>query len=229
MRLVWLFILVLFATFRSLSVEPVQKISQDSIQTELREMLREYGLLKEVPEELQATFYTALKYYPELKDVRIVVKYKNIKTTMQCAPRWDFFLHKIENRTYVISVDEEVKNDYGVLFSQLPLNAQIGVFGHELAHVIDYQTRNTFEIALFGIHYLQVDKKKKIENSIDLIAIQKGLGYQINDFSKYVFEDSDASFDYLKYKRKFYFRPSQIRKLIAENPIYYSPNEVLIE
>lgn len=63
-------------------------------------------------------------------------------------------------------------------------------------------------------------KKREIENRTDLIAIHRGLGYQIKDFSKYVFEESGASFNYLKYKMKFYFKPNQIKEILAMTPIY---------
>lgn len=139
---------------------------------------------------------------------------------MQCRPRWDYFLHRKENRSYVIYIGKKIKNDYGILYENLPLNAQIGVMGHELAHIIDYQTMNNFQMSRFGIDYLLTKKKKEIENRTDLIAIHRGLGYQIKDFSKYVFEESGASFNYLKYKMKFYFKPNQIKEILATTPIY---------
>ncbi|MDA3929369.1 MAG: hypothetical protein PF541_10455 [Prolixibacteraceae bacterium] len=229
MRLVWGVLLVLLFTLHASGVEPVQHINKDSIQLKLEQLKSEFGFCKQVPQEIQSVFYTAIGYYPELKDVNIKVRYGNIKTTMQCRPRWDFIFHKKQNRSYVIYIDKKIKDDYGILFKQLPLNAQIGVMGHELAHIIDYSSLNNFQIASFGLDYLKDDKKKHIENRVDLIAIERGLGYQINDFSKYVFEDSGASFEYIKYKMKFYFRPSQIREFIAETPMYYTDNELLID
>jgi len=206
--------------FQDLSVKPVQKINKDSIQSNLEKLKQKFGFNKKVPNEILSNFYMAIGYYPELKDARIKVRYGNIKTTMQCRPRWDFIFHKKENRSHVIYIGNKIKKENGILYKNLPLNAQIGVIGHELAHIIDYQSMNNLQMIQFGIDYLTSKKKKEIENRVDLIAIHRGLGYQIRDFSKYVFEESSASFEYLKYKMKFYFRPHQIKEIIATNPIY---------
>lgn len=206
--------------FQDLGVKPVQKIDKDSIQSNLDKLKRKFGFNKKIPVEVLSNFYTSIGYYPELKDVCIKVRYGNIKTTMQCRPRWDFIFRKKENRSYVIYIGNKIKAGNGILYKNLPLNAQIGVIGHELAHIIDYQSMNNFQISQFGIDYLKSKKKKEIENRVDLIAIHRGLGYQIKDFSKFVFEDSGASFKYIKYKMKFYFRPNQINEILETNPIY---------
>lgn len=203
-------------------VKPVQKINCDSIQSNLEKLIRKFGFNKKVPKEALSNFYTAIGYYPELKDVNIKVRYGSIKTTMQCRPRWDFIFHRKVNRSYVIYIGNKIKNCNGILYRDLPLNAQIGVMGHELAHIIDYQSMNNLRLVQFGIDYLNSKKKRKIENRVDLIAIHRGLGHQINDFSKYVFEESGASFNYIKYKTKFYFRPSQIKEFLVTIPIYSS-------
>ncbi len=203
-----------------LNVKPVQKINLDFIQSNLEKLISRFGFNKKVPKEVLSNFYTAIGYYPELKDVNIKVRYGNIKTTMQCRPRWDYFFHKKEKRSYVIYIGNKIKKQNGILYRDLPLNAQIGVMGHELAHIIDYQSMNNFQLSRFGINYLTSKKKREIENNIDLIAIQRGLGYQISDFSKYVFEELGASFNYLKFKMKFYFRPHQIKEILVSIPIY---------
>ncbi len=203
-----------------LNVTPVQKINKDSIHASLEKLKQLFGLNKKVPKELLSDFYVAIGYYPELKDVNIKVRYGNIKTTMQCRPRWDFIFRKKEKRSYVIYIGNKRKKANGVLYTDLPLNAQIGVMGHELAHIIDYQSMNNMQLSRFGIDYLISKKKKEIENRIDLIAIHRGLGHQIRDFSKYVFEESGASLKYLRYKMKFYFKPHQINEILATTPIY---------
>lgn len=222
MRNVWVIVILIFTTFQLDGVEPVREIDRDNQISKLNELFIKFGQNKSVPEELETEFYTALKYYPEFRNVKIKVKRKNIKTTMQCRPRFDYFLHKKENRTYLIFVDNKKENNNGVLFEELPFNAKVGVFGHELAHVSDYNTKNSLSIIAMGIKYLNSDHREVIEHHVDNIAITKGLGYQINDFSKYIFEESDASKDYLNYKKRFYFQPRQIKKIIAQTPLYLS-------
>lgn len=206
--------------FQTLGAQPMQVINTDYIQTNLEKLKLKYSFNKKVPREIQSNFYTAIGFYPELKDVNIKVRYGKIKTTMQCRPRWDFLFHKKGKRSYVIYIDSRIQKDNGVLYDKLPLNAQIGVIGHELGHIIDYHLMSNFRMMKFALDYLNSEKKKKIENRIDLIAIHRGLGHQIKDFSKYVFEDSGASLEYLKYKMKFYFQPNQINEILEMNPIY---------
>ncbi len=206
--------------FQESGVQPVKKITKEFIQSNIEKLTRIFGFNKKVPKEVLSNFYTAIGYYPELRHVNIKVRYGNIKTTMQCRPRWDFLFHKKINRSYVMYIGNKIKNGNGILYSNLPLNAQIGVIGHELAHIIDYQRMNNVQLCGFGFDYLTEKKKREIENRIDLIAIHRGLGYQIKDFSKYVFEESGASFEYLRYKMKFYFEPNQIREILKTSPVY---------
>jgi len=206
--------------FQESGVQPVKNITKEFIQPNIEKLTRIFGFNKKVPKEVLSNFYTAIGYYPELQHVNIKVRYGNIKTTMQCRPRWDFLFHKKTNRSYVMYIGNKIKNGNGILYRDLPLNAQIGVIGHELAHIIDYQRMNNLQLCGFGFDYLTEKKKREIENRIDLIAIHRGLGYQIKDFSKYVFEESGASFEYLRYKMKFYFRPNQIREILKTSPVY---------
>ncbi|MFA9389113.1 MAG: hypothetical protein ACERKD_04875 [Prolixibacteraceae bacterium] len=214
-------------SFKNVGIQPVEEISVDAIQSTWEKLKLKFGFNKNVPEEIQSNFYTAIGYYPELKKVNIKVRYGHIKTTMQCRPRWDFLFHSKENRSYVIYIDDKIENDNGILYHDMPLNAQIGVIGHELAHIIDYRTMSNAQMIRFGIDYLKSRKKKEIENRVDLIAIHSGLGHQIKDFSQYVFEDSGASLKYLSYKMKYYFKPSQINEFIALSPIYSYVQDVL--
>ncbi|MGF7139792.1 hypothetical protein [Roseimarinus sediminis] len=220
MRYVLVLLPMLIASFFVKGVEPVQNIHKDSIEVKLDRLWQELGSNKEVTEELMPQFLAALEYFPELKHLKIKVVRRDIKTTMQCRPRWDFFLHQRDQRTYLIVVDKEKEGFDGVLFEELPLNAQVGVFGHELAHVLDYSGRNTLEVIALGVRYLNKNQRRLIENRVDLLAINKGLGFQINDFSKYVFEDADVSHNYLNFKKRFYFQPGQIMQFIIKSPLY---------
>lgn len=223
MILIWIFYMPLRA------IEPVRTIDSDSVLQRMGELKMHFNAGKIIPEHMEAAFYAAIAYYPMLREVPIRVKQRNIKTTMQCRPRWDFVFRKKENRHYKILVNNRVENNEGVLYEHLPFNAQVGVFGHELAHVIDFANRTNMQIIRFGMDYLNDEKRKNIEQAIDQLAIEKGLGYQIKDFSTYVFEESDASDAYLMYKLKYYFRPLQIRKIMADIPEYFLPEEQILD
>lgn len=223
MILIWIMGMALHA------IEPVKNIDPDSVGQRIGDLKKQYGENKDIPDELQAAFYAAIAYYPMLSDVPVKVKQRDIKTTMQCRPRWDFLLRKKDKRHYKILVNNKVENNEGVLFEHLPFNARVGVFGHELAHILDYKNKTNLQMIRFGAEYLNDEKRRIIENGIDQLAIEHGLGYQIKDFSSYVFEESDASDAYLMYKLKYYFRPLQIRKIMAELPEYFLPEDVIVD
>jgi hypothetical protein len=202
------------------SIEPLKVIDADSILLKLDDLRVELALRKSYPSDLELPFLTALSYYPELSDKKITVRYRDIKTTMQCRPSLLSFFRRKEKRDYRIYVDNKKKNNEGVLYDELSFNAKVGIFGHELAHVVDFETKTNFDVIRFGVVYLNHDKRREIENDIDMIAIHRGLGYQLNDFATYVFEESEVSEKYLKFKRKYYFQPFQMRRIIAHIPLY---------
>ncbi|RKD92713.1 hypothetical protein [Mangrovibacterium diazotrophicum] len=169
----------------------------------------------EIPEDFHTQAYLAMTYYPELQGRKIKFKYKDQKTTMSCIPRWDFIFHKKANRTYVVRIDKALKGNEGVLLGDVPFDAQVGVIGHELGHIIDYESKGTFGVIGTGFRYLFSSYRRKLENHVDEITIDRGLGNQLADFADYVFHESQASPKYLKYKRKFYYQPEEIHSLMT--------------
>jgi hypothetical protein len=166
MILIWIMGMALHA------IEPVKNIDPDSVWQNIGELKQQFGTDKAIPEEMQVAFYAAIAYYPMLSDVPVKVKQRDIKTTMQCRPRWDFFLRKKDKRHYKILVNNKVENNEGVLFEHLPFNARVGVFGHELAHVLDYSEKSNWQIIRFGVEYLNDENRRIIENRIDQLAIE---------------------------------------------------------
>ncbi len=163
--------------------------------------------------------YIALSYYPELKNVLITFKHKNIYTTMETRPNTISLLGNKENRTYTVYIDNNAENE-GITLNTVPFNAQIGIIGHELAHIVDYERHSTFEIAKIGTKYINKKTRPKFEKSIDSLTIQIGLGWQLYDWSDYVLNKSKASANYKNYKRNTYLIPSEIDKIIQNLDIY---------
>ena len=98
----------------------------------------------------------------------------------------------------------------------VPFNAQIGVIGHEFAHIDDYENKNSFKIIGTGLHYLGHKGKRKLEQSIDLLTIQKGLGWQLYDWENYVINLSKATPEYKEFKRRTYMQPDKIEEEIKK-------------
>lgn len=184
---------------------------QKSILDSLRE---EFGTNKNYPRKYEVSILTALSYYPELKDVSITFRRKNIRTTMSALPHGLFLITKDEKRKYVINIGTN-GGISSLLLPELSFNARVGVIGHELAHVIDYETMSKGELIKFSADYLfSRDKRSKIEQNTDKIAIGKGLGEQVYFFSDYVFNHAKVPRKYLKYKERIYFSPEEIANIL---------------
>ena len=198
--------------------DPVKVFVRDSLDLRLLESFERNG--QELINSYRIQTLVALSYYPELSDVTIHFRQKNLRTTMASIPRWTFIFRKKKNRTYHIYIDTMVKGEKGLLLKDVPFNAQIGVIGHELAHVADYEDRTTVGLVLLGMGYLFPPFHKKLERKVDQIAIAHGLGYQVRDFSDFVFHQAQISGKYQKFKYKYYFDPEQLKELMSGYSIY---------
>lgn len=161
----------------------------------------------------------ALSYYPELRHATIVVKRKKIRTTMVARPLLKA-LFKKKNKHYelVINNDPGFK---GVPFADVPFNAKIGVVGHELAHFLDYEHKNNFQLLRTLFQYLYKKGRTRYEHAIDYLTIFKGLGWQLKDWAQWSMYDSPADEGYKQFKRSVYLGPREIHthieRLVQKN------------
>ena len=168
-----------------------------------------YGTNKKFVKDYKEQCLLALSYYPELKEVKIKFKYsRRENTTMACRPSAGTFLGY--KRSYRILINKNKHFD-GIHLEHIPFNAQIGIISHEIAHIVDYENSTIKEIIRTGINYLNETKKKTYEHFIDLIVIEKGLGWQLYDWAVFSMKDSQhATESYKEFKRNTYMNPQQI-------------------
>lgn len=178
------------------------------------------GVNKKLIKDFELQSLIALSYYPELKDVPITFRYRDIKTTMEVRPE---FLSAIKshNRKYIIFINTNAHNE-GVLLKDVSFNAQIGVIGHELAHIVDYEHRSVTSLFLLGLNYMILRNHAKYERSIDELAIKRGLGWQELEFAVFMQYKSKASAKYKKFKRMNYLSDTDIENEIAKMKMYSS-------
>lgn len=131
-----------------------------------------YSSNKKFVKDFELQSLIALSYYPELKDVPITFRYLDIKTTMEVRPEY-FSALKSYNRKYIIFIDTNAHKE-SVLLKDVSFNAQIGVIGHELAHIIDYEHRSVTSLLLLAFKYMVLNKQAKYERSIDEVTIKRG-------------------------------------------------------
>jgi hypothetical protein len=161
----------------------------------------------------------ALSFYPELRDIELSITFGKINTTMQCQPRPGSLLGK-KPRVYEILVNNDSTFD-GVHLWDVPFNAQIGVIGHELAHIVDYERHSSLGVAGIGLDYLSEKGKTRIEHHVDSITVRHGLGWQLHDWAHFVLEESKATEAYKAFKRTVYMRPEEIADWLASDPTRY--------
>lgn len=175
-------------------------------------LFKALGNKKKLPEEYEKQCLIALSYYPELENKKIIFKYRNIRTTMNCRPKLTSVFKK--QRVYNICINKK-KDFKGIILKDVPFNAQIGIIGHELAHITDYENKSSFEIIDTGIKYLIKKKKKQYEQKIDQMTINKGLGWQLYDWANFSMYESDkATESYKEFKRRTYLQPILIEASI---------------
>ncbi|WP_423129350.1 hypothetical protein [Gaoshiqia sp. Z1-71] len=217
-RLLSIFLGFISFLFTAQAKEPVTEFVRDSLHI-YRRQLTHHENHRLIPEyKIQSLI--ALNYYPDLNGVAIQFKKKNIKTTMAAVPSWDFIFRSKENRTYRIFVNTTVKKGKGVLPEEVPLNAQIGLIGHELGHLVDFENKTAAGILLTGAAYLLPPFRKKLERKVDEITVARGLGHQLKDFSDFVLNESDASGKYKKYKQRYYYKPVQLTRVMSGYSFY---------
>jgi hypothetical protein len=200
------------ATLPEISTQPVVREFEQPGGAQVDSLMEKYGHNKIFVDEFIAPALIALSYYPELKDVHIEFKYSREATTMAARP--DLF-SLITGRKYLVLINNR-KNFEGILLEEVPLNAQIGIIGHELAHIVDYQNHNLWGIAGIYFRYLDKSRRALFEKEIDKATIARGLGWQLYDWTTYsTMANNNSSEAYRKFKRETYMHPEKIKQVIS--------------
>ena len=147
----------------------------------------DFAAHKKYPERIEKQVLTALSYYPELRDTKIIFRLKKRNTPLTSRPRFfDVFRGK-KKRAYVITISTKTKKTFEpILFHNLPYNAQIGVLAHELGHIVTYKEKTSFQIMGIAFKLLNTKFVDEFEYETDRIAIQHGMGYQLFGWSVFV-------------------------------------------
>lgn len=178
---------------------------------------REYPNLVLIP-KFREVILTAISYYPDLKDIAIRFQYSKERTTMACRPDYMGLLKG--KRVYNIFINNQT-DFQGILLEDVPIEAQVGVIGHEIAHAVEYESRSTMGILQLATMYLTKEGKKTFERATDLRTIGRGLGWQLREWAQYsMFDSPKATEEYKTFKRAIYMSPKEIEDVIQNYQIY---------
>ena len=187
-------------------------------------------LNKQIAPTFKQQISGALLFYPELKNIKIKVKVKKAISPLAARPTiWAIF-QKPKNRQYLVIISNQtIERLEPILLKNLSFNAQIGVLGHEISHILEFNEKKSgFFIKLL---FWQLSKKKMdvFENNTDKRAIEHGLGYQLLAWSTEVRQNlkikqwNGVNTEGV-IKRERYMSPQSIEKIMRNLDLYGMPS-----
>lgn len=184
---------------------------------EIEQLRNEFGRHKSIPAKYEAAILTALSKYPELKEVRInfILKDKH-SVPYGTAPSFLSVFSEPEDREYNISILEKADPPmFYALIKNLTFEAKVGVLGHEIAHVVQYNSLEKGELLKFLAFYLIPEFQEKVEKAADMAAIIHGLGQELLEHAIYI-RSIPGYTEERKTINKNYLKPSEIVDYIKD-------------
>lgn len=173
-----------------------------------------------IPKNIAKRVEVALKYFPQLADIKIEFKLKkNIKkSTMQARPTFDSFFKSKKNRKYLILISKKFKiSDKEFSTLDIPDDIFIGWIGHELGHIMDYQDRSRFNLIWFGLKYLFSENHiVEAERAADRFAVQHKMEDYILKTKNFILNHAEISEVYKNRMRRYYLSPEEIMFLVED-------------
>ncbi len=196
---------------------------KETQQANKEKLLAKYGQKKKLPHGYELAALVALSHFPELTYVAIDFKFKQSDTTLSARPRLLSVLVPGRLRKYEVMISKRTRTSKEpVMLKNLDFNMQVGVIGHELAHIADYVRKTPAQVIRYSIMYMFESFRKKIENRTDRLTIKRGLGYQILAYARLV-EKLKKDYPQEKYYQDYnniYLSASEIESRMARLQIY---------
>jgi hypothetical protein len=173
---------------------------------------------KTYPDSIKTETLKALSYFPDLKNIPIEFRFKkNIKrSTMQAQPKFTKILSPRSKREYIIFIKKHFQlGDIDTPIEELPEDILIGWLGHELGHIMDYETRSNTNLVGFGIKYLFSHKAiVNAERTADRFAIEHGMKDYILKTKDFILNHAEISEKYKTRIKKFYLSPEELMEMV---------------
>lgn len=220
----------IFLSGHVFSQTPKKYFNADSLTEEYYATLRtEFGKYKRIPSSIEKPVLIALSYYPELKKTHIKFRIKRRHTPLQTRATWLGVFKRKEIRDYVVTISDSTEPMLTpVLFKNVPFNLQIGVIGHEIAHIADFSNYSSLGIIWHGIKNISPGYVDKFEYKTDSICIAHGLGYQLLVWSENLRKQMNTvnwrgpDYAHKPQNTERYMNPATIQRQIKINPLYHS-------
>jgi hypothetical protein len=166
--------------------KPVKDIT-DSVIVNYERLKMEFGENKEMPPGYEKQILFALSYFPELSNAKIEFQITKSKSgIIDTRPTIGGLLRNGSNRKYLVTIYDSISGRTLPTFSNADVNAQVGILGHELSHIIYFKNSTGFGLLGLGIAHISTSFMDRFENKTDSMDIERGLGYQLIAWKKYL-------------------------------------------
>ena len=193
---------------------------KDSFVYRVEFLKNEFGVNKTIPVEIELECLTALSYYPELKNIKIIFQFGSPVSTMVSRPKLKSILRSGNKREYQIIVRKPGISKCGLEWNELSFNSLVGWIAHELGHIAHYRNKTSGGILFTGIKYAFPGYRRRMERFTDNLVIQHELGYALLEGTDYTINYSNAKPHYKKYIEKYYLSPIEIKEAINDKSFY---------
>jgi hypothetical protein len=197
-----------FSQTNSLPFE-IKKTDFSPLQDSLKNL---YGNYKSFIPKLELQALIALSHYPELNHVKIIFKQKKLNSTMAAKPTNISALRRIGKRTYLVHLNDYPKS-VNIPFDSASFSAQVGVLGHELAHIAYYEKTSSWKLLGLAFKYLNKKFRIKFERDTDKRTINHNLGWQLYAFKLHVRNYPYAPEEYRDYLSRTYISAEEVEQL----------------
>ncbi len=182
--------------------------------------MAKFSANKQIPKVIEIQILMALSHYPELRDtnIRFIFTQALKGSIMAARPVVHTLLGPRKKRVYDILISPVFKLKHSIEpIHQVADDVLIGWIGHELGHIMDYERRNTWSVAKFGLLYwLSKRYIRKAERVADTFAVNRGMGHFILATKQFILGHSGLSQRYKNKIAQLYLSPDDIVKLVAE-------------
>lgn len=180
---------------------------------------------KNIPVEFKDAIQIALQFYPELSKTNIKFRIRRSKSPLSARPTFLAVFRKPSKRKYIITISSYTNTKLTpILLKNLSFNSQVGVIGHELAHIDFYNSKRGIYFIGLALKHINKRAMDKFEFDTDKRCIDHGLGFQLLSWSMEVREKLDlkqwGGSNSPKGKRERYMNPITIINYMNTIPIY---------
>ena len=162
-------------------------------------------------QEFEKPIKEALTHYPNLHTENIHFIFSHKKLPYAARPHiWRLINPFLKRKYYIIISKDSGELREPTLLKNLSYQAQVGVLGHELAHILYYSQNSALQIIWDGIRYLFIPFRGRFKKLTDRIVIDQGLGEHLLQWCTEVYPTKQKDGK----RADVYYKPFEIAEIL---------------